>query len=137
MPTLYQRLDEARELDGQRLSHSADDLLVVGKAEPVFLSHYVFANPDGKLSAPARNEIYFGDTEFLLEQVRHPGGARQVVSNHAIAYGNFFHLSHPPSKKFRILAQTGISVLKRFYHGRGESSGAGGRSAATGRGAET
>jgi hypothetical protein len=32
------------------------------------------------------------EAEFLFEQVRHTGGARQVVSNDAVANSDTFHL---------------------------------------------
>jgi hypothetical protein len=88
-----------RHLSVERIAHVRKDFLVFGKAEPVFPGNDFIADTNGKLPTVARNERYFSEAEFTLEQVRHTGGARQIISNDAIAYDNTFHLSHPQSKK--------------------------------------
>lgn len=66
-------------------------LPLIRKDEPAFLSYDPLVNPDGELAAAARDEFYFREVELLLEQIRHTGGARQIVSNDAVANGDTFH----------------------------------------------
>ena len=86
-------------------------LPVVWKAEPVFLGHDLVAHPDGEFSASARNEVYVHLAEFFFEQVRHTGGARQVVSNDAITDGDMPHRGLPSSKLARACAKTDAKFL--------------------------
>jgi hypothetical protein len=89
-------------------------LLIFGKVAPVFLGYDLVFDPHAKLTALARNEVYFGEAEFLLEQVRHTGGARQVVSNDAVANGDAFHLLSSPSKRVEASAKAGSELIRQL-----------------------
>ena len=90
----------------ERVAHGSQYLLVFWKVAPCFLSYDLVLDPNGKLAALTRSEVNFGEAEFLLEQVRHTGGARQVVSNDAVANGDTFHLWSSPSKRIESQATT-------------------------------
>jgi hypothetical protein len=87
----------------ERGADGHDYLPVIRKIEAALLSHDALFNPDGELATTARYEFHFEEAEFMLEQVRHTGGARQIVSNDAVANGNMFHpgASAPIAEDFR------------------------------------
>ena len=66
------------------------DLPTRREAEPGFLGDYGIAHPDRELAAVALDEPR-ADFQLPLDQVRHTGGPRPVVSNDAVAYGNRLH----------------------------------------------
>ena len=72
------------------LTNSFQYLLVLRKAKPAFPCNDLLVNPDRKLAAISRNQIGLY-TKFSFEQLRHTGGAGQIVSNDAVAYGNRLH----------------------------------------------
>jgi hypothetical protein len=73
-----------------RLADGCQHLFIVGETQPIFLGDYTVAEPDGELPPIAFNQIRL-DIQFSFEQLRHTGGPRQVVSNDAVAYGNWLH----------------------------------------------
>lgn len=73
-----------------RRSHSFQHLFISRKAQPILLGDHLVSNPDSKL-APVAFDQFCLDVKLFFEQVRHTGGARFVVSNHAVAYGNRLH----------------------------------------------
>lgn len=98
----------------ERGAHGGQDLLIFRKVAPVFLSHDLVLDPHAKLTAITRNEVYFGQSEFLLEQVRHTGGSWQVVSNDAVANSDAFHLWSSPSKRIKASSKTASALVRRL-----------------------
>ncbi|MDT5060811.1 MAG: hypothetical protein QOH63_1270 [Acidobacteriota bacterium] len=74
----------------ERLTDSRQSLFVIWKTQPVFPGNDRFANPDRELAPVAFGQSRL-NPKLFLKQRRHTGGARQVVSNDAVAYGNLLH----------------------------------------------
>lgn len=74
----------------ERRTDSFQHLSIIWEAQPILFGDHFTADPDGKLAPVACHQ--FGlDVKLFFEQVRHTGGARPVVSNDAVAYGNRLH----------------------------------------------
>lgn len=89
-PNSLLRILAQRLIRRERFADGFEDLLVLGEAEPIFLGDNAVANPDRELAAVPFDELR-ADFQLTFEQVRHTGGARSVVSNDAVAYGNRLH----------------------------------------------
>ena len=70
----------------QRPPHLAEDLFFVREAHPGFLRDDLCAHTHLKDAAVALDQRGF-DAELLPQQVRHPGGAREVASARAVEDG--------------------------------------------------
>ena len=77
-------------LTRQRAADRLQHFFVVRETVETFLGDDMVIHPDGELSAAAFDQIRL-DPQLLFQQLRHTGGARQVVSNDAVAYGNRLH----------------------------------------------
>lgn len=98
----------------ERGAHGGQDLLFFRKVAPGFLSYDLVLDPHAKLTAITRNEVYFGQAQFLLEQVRHTGGSWQVVSNDAVANSDAFHLWSSPPKRIKAAAKAVSKLVRRL-----------------------
>jgi hypothetical protein len=74
----------------QRVVDCLQQLSIRRKSAHRLVGDFLAVNPDAELAAASRLEIGVG-SRILLDQRRHPGGARQVVSADAVADTDAVH----------------------------------------------
>ena len=75
---------------GQGVLNGGHNIRVFGEAGRILLRHDVASDPYGELTAPAFDKVGI-EPGLLLDQGRHTGGARQIVSNLAVSDADRFH----------------------------------------------
>src|SRR5260221_7394928 len=95
------RPDRARKAAGsgrstarKRLLNRCQSFVLSGKPERVFARDHFLSNPHGELAPPAFYELGIG-AGFLLDECRHTGGARKIISDLAISDADTLHGSPP------------------------------------------
>ena len=79
------------------LTHGRHDSRILGPEEPTFLRHDLSVHQDFELAETAGFDLRL-DIQLLLEEVRHTGGAGNLVrSETASADGDGFHRAGPES----------------------------------------
>jgi len=107
----------------QRLSNRRQDFVLGRESEGSLLSHLRLSHPHGELAPAAGHELGL-DASFLLDQRRHTGSARKVVSNLAVANahalhrigssGGYFFAGTPNSPSFATTSSPAVAGLTCF-----------------------
>jgi hypothetical protein len=78
----------------QGLLNRGHSFVLLREPERVLPRNQLLSNPHGKLASPAFYE-FRGDPGFLLDERRHTGGTRVIVSNLAISDADALHEVSP------------------------------------------
>src|SRR5262245_36264330 len=95
---------------GQGVLNGRQNIWVFRKAGRILLRNDDASNPHGELTPPAFDEVGI-EPCLLLDQRRHTGGARQIISNLAVADADRLHRRYCSAQPSSHLVIYGLTIL--------------------------
>jgi hypothetical protein len=92
------------------LENRGQGFVILREPGRVLPRNQILSHPHGELASPAFHQLGV-DPGFLLDERRHTGSARMVVSNHAISDADALHEVSPPEMTLHRTVARGAIVL--------------------------